>query len=43
MEKMPQNDSVAPFTIQIFLHGNFTVSLEGGKTYLDGIYIVFLE
>ena len=49
MGKMPQDDSVNPFTTEIFLHGNFTVSLEGKKlTLMENIcvyiyiYIFFL-
>ena len=44
MGKMPQDDSVNPFTMQIFLHGNFTVSLEGKKfTLVENIYIYSLQ
>lgn len=38
---MPQDDSVNPFTMQIFLHGNFTVSLKGKKVTLMETVCIF--
>lgn len=48
MGKMSQEDSVNTFTMEIFLHGNFTVSLEGKKlTLMENIcvyiYIFFFS
>ena len=40
MGKMPQDDSVNTFTMEIFFPGNFTVSLEGKKlTLMENICI----
>ena len=40
MGKMSQEDSVNTFTMEIFLHGNFTVSLEGKKlTLMENICV----
>lgn len=39
-KKMPQDDSVNPFTMQIVLYGNFPVYFEGNKvTLMDNIYL----